>query len=337
MAAAAGPSTFSSTFFSQAYTFFDGQLNTFLNERFQNVVDAVRGPLAAAMVIYVVFYGFLIWRGKVNDATDAVWRLMRLALLFTAATTVAYKTWITDPLFNAAPTAVTQAVSGQDYKDAGSTFDKLEAKAADTYNRLRLDANTQPLTNIGAALEDVAVSLILEAVAAGACVVGFALTIFSLVGLAITIALGPIFIALSLFSWGHGFFFGWLRQAFKYIVELAVITTMAALIMSLGDSVLKSSLAADPVNQAMFLVVYYLFGAFMFFQAPSVASGITGGAGMSAGEVVAGGIAAATVGSRRLMPMAESAANSVGATGRAVGGGARAAYNRIRSRNSISR
>ena len=333
----ADDSTFGGHFFSDSYTFFDGQLNSFLNEHYQNVVDAVKGPLTAALVIYIALYAFLIMRGVVSEPLqDFIWRMAKLCLLFVAATTVAYQDWIVGPIFNAAPSALTQAISGKDYKQAGATFDQLDGRAAETYKALRDDANAQPITNIGAALEDIAAALALELAAAIACIVGFALSIFALVGLAITIALGPIFIALALFEWGKGMFQGWLRQAFSYVVQLAVITTMAALIMSLGDSVLASNTAADPVNHAIFLIVYYLLGAFFFFQAPSIASGITGGHGLSAGELVAGAAGAALIGGRRAAFFAGSAGSGVAATGRGAARGARWVGGRFRGGNSIS-
>jgi len=330
--AANNPNTFGSNhFFSDAYSFFDGQLNTFLNQHYQNVVDAVKGPLTGAIVIYIALYAFMIMRGIVSEPfQDWIWRMAKVCLLFVAATTVAYQDWIVGPIFNAAPSAVTQAISGKDYKQAGSTFDDLESKAAETYNSLRTEADAQPFTNLGIALEDIIVALVLELAAVIACIVGFALTIFALVGLAITIALGPIFIALSLFEWGRGMFQGWLRQAFNYVVQLAVITAMAALIVSLGDSILQSNTGADPVNHAMFLIVYYSLGAFFFFQAPGIAAGITGGAGLSAGEVFAGAAAVSTLGAAR----AARAMERIGGA-RPGGRGARWAANKLRNRNAI--
>lgn len=327
----------SGTFFTECYKFFDGQLNNFLNLHYSNVVAEVKGPLSAAMVIFLALYAIAIMRGVVQEPLqDFIWKGAKLALLFAAATTVAYQDWIVDPLFNAAPSAVSKAISGQDYKDAGATFDKLENKAAKTYNALQTDAAAQPITNVGIALEETFAALALEFAAAIASIIGFALTIFALIGLAITICLGPIFIALSLFEWGKGMFQGWLRQAFNYIVQLAVITTMAEMIISLGDSIAASNTAANPVQQAMFLIVYYLLGAFFFFQAPSVASGITGGSGLSPGELVAGAAGAAAFGATKMAGAAESAGKAVGVSGRRAAASGRWAANKIRNRNSIA-
>lgn len=327
----------SGTIFSDSYTFFDGKLNSFLNDHLSNVLDQVRGPLTGALVIYLAIYAILIMRGVVQEPLqDFVWRGAKLALLFAAATTVAYQDWIVEPLFKGAPGAVSQAISGVDYKTAGASFDKLLNKAAEVYTRLQTQSAALPITSIGLALQMTFAALILELCAAIACIIGFTLTIFALIGLAITICLGPIFIAFSLFEWGKGMFQGWLRQAFNYIVQLAVITVMSELIIALGTEILAKNAAINPVNQAVFMCVYYLMGAFFFFQAPSVASGITGGSGLSAGELVAGAAGAAGFAVGRAGKALESAGKSAAASGRSARGAGRWAANKIRNRNSIA-
>lgn len=287
--------------FSAAYTYFSGQLDTFLDARYSSVVDAVRGPLTAALVIYIVLYGIAILRGVVSEPfQDFVWRMTKICLIFVAATTVAYKDWITEPLFHGAPSAVTQAVSGKDYTSMGEVFDKLEDKAKDVSQRCRDRAQNLPLTQLGYAIELYILAFGVDLASEIAAVIGFAISMMALVALAIVIALGPIFIALSLFEWGRRFFAGWLSQAFNYIVLLAVITTIAALITDLGDTAVSGVDFASPENQAAFYITYFLLGAFFFFQAPSLAAGITGGASLGAGEFAATALGGAGLAARSL-------------------------------------
>lgn len=81
---------------------------------------------------------------------------------------------------------------------------------------------------------------------------------------------------------------------------------------------------ASPENQAAFYITYYLLGAFFFFQASSLAAGITGGASLGAGE-----FAAAALGSAGLVIRSvrlRSARGGGGGSGRAprTGGSMRA-------------
>src|SRR3546814_6220371 len=79
-----------------------------------------------------------------------------------------------------------------------------------------------------------ALRLGLKALAGLSAAIGFEITIFAKVALAIIIALGPIFIALALFEPTRRFFHGWLGQTINYIVLLAVIIEVPPLITELG-------------------------------------------------------------------------------------------------------
>lgn len=290
--------------FSTAYTYFSGQLDTFLDARYSSVVDAVRGPLTAALVVYIAIYGYAILRGVVSEPfQDFIYRMAKICLIFVAATTVAYKDWVTNPLFHAAPSAVTQAVSGKDYTSMGDVFDRLENKAKIVSQKCRDEAGALPVTEIGYKIELYILAFAVDLASEIAAVIGFGISMMAVVALAVVIALGPIFIALSLFEWGRRFFNGWLGQAFNYIILLAVITTMAALITDLGDTALSGLDLQSPEYLAGFYITYYLLGAFFFFQAPSLASGIAGGASVGAGEfagaVIGAGIAARALGPAR--------------------------------------
>lgn len=90
-----------STLFADIYTNIDGKLDLFLNERLNNVIDVVRGPLALGLVIYIALFGYMVMRGIVSEPWgELVYRMVKLCLLYVAATTVAYSEWITNPLFH---------------------------------------------------------------------------------------------------------------------------------------------------------------------------------------------------------------------------------------------
>jgi len=315
----------SPTLFTEAYTYFNGQLNMFLTQRYGDVVDAVRGPLLAGLVIYIAIYAFAIMRGVVQEPlTDFVYRGVKLAIIFTAATTVAYQDWITGPLFNDAPSAVTEAISGKQYGSMGMVFDALESQSIEVSNRLQTAADAMPLLMAPRAILYYILSFIVRLFAEIASCVGFGVSMLALISLAIIIAMGPIFIALSLFDWGKRYFNGWLNQAFNYIVLLAIITTMASLITDLGDKILGQMNIEDDVSAAVLYIGFYALGTFFFFQAPSIASGITGGAAAGASDLV-GNVARAA--SRPWLP----------SRGGGGGGGGRGAGGRGASGGSISK
>jgi type IV secretion system protein VirB6 len=87
--------------FEPAYQFIDGKLDGFLNQGVSNVIAEVAGPMRAALVLYVILYGFAILRGSISEPiVDFAIRSLKLALIYMLATTVAYSSWITTPLFS---------------------------------------------------------------------------------------------------------------------------------------------------------------------------------------------------------------------------------------------
>lgn len=277
----------SPTLFTSAYIYLSDKLDIFLTQRYGDVVDAVRGPLLSGLVIYIAFYAFAIMRGVVQEPlTDFLYRGVKLVILFTAATTVAYQSWIADPLFHGAPKAVTQAIAGKEYTSMGETFDGLEAQSLKVSDRLQTKADAMGLTAAPRALLYYILAFVVRLFAEIAACVGFGVSMLALISLAIIIAMGPIFIALALFDWGRRYFNGWLNQAFNYIVLLAIITAMAALITDMGDEVLGKVNIEDDVSIAILYIGFFALGTFFFFQAPSIASGITGGASVGASDLV---------------------------------------------------
>jgi type IV secretion system protein VirB6 len=309
----------SPTLFASAYTYFNGKLDMFLTQRYGDVVDAVRGPLLAGLVIYIAFYAFAIMRGVVQEPlTDFFYRGVKLAVIFAAATTVAYQEWITGPLFHDAPSAITEAISGQQYSSMGVVFDKLEGQSIAVSNRLQMAADAMPLAQTARAIEYYVLSFVVRLFAEICACVGFGVSILALISLAIIIAMGPIFIALSLFDWGKRYFNGWLNQAFNYIILLAIITTMASLITDLGNDVLSKTNIADDVSNAILYIGFFALGTFFFFQAPSIASGIAGGASAGASDLV-GNVARAA--GQRWMPTKGGSGGGRGAGGGKSSGG----------------
>src|ERR1700730_13331245 len=117
-------------FFEPAYAFIDGKLATFLHERATSAIAVISGPLRAALVLYVLLYGFAILRGAISEPIiDFAVRSLKLAFIYMLATTVAYSSWVTTPLFHTLPDTLTQAISGAAATDPGAAFDQFFARA----------------------------------------------------------------------------------------------------------------------------------------------------------------------------------------------------------------
>lgn len=258
--------------FQPAYSFVDGKLGVFLGDRASSAIAVVSGPLRAALVLYVLLYGFAILRGAIAEPVmDFAVRSLKLALVYMLATTAAYSSWVTDPLFHVLPNALTQAISGAGAPDVGSAFDQFFNRAAYLADKIGKEASP---VDFGPWI----LAAVVYVIGALAAALGFGVVLIAKVALALLVALGPIFIACALFDASRRFFFGWLSQAVNYLVLFALIITVFQLILSLVGEQWGQIDGTDPMAGGLLFVALCLLGSIFFLQTPAIAAGIAGGA-----------------------------------------------------------
>lgn len=258
--------------FQPAWTFVDSKLGDFLGERAGAMMAEVSGPLRAALVLYVLLYGFAILRGAISEPiVDFAVRSVKLALVYLLATTPAYGDFVTQPLFHVLPDTLARAVGGAGAGDVGGAFDQFFARSVYLAEKISADAT---LTDFGPWI----VAGLVLVVGALAAAIGFGVVLIAKVALALLVALGPLFVACALFDATRRFFFGWLSQAVNYLILFALILTIFQMVLSLVDQQWGQIDSQDPVIGGMLFIALCLLGAIFFLQTPAIAAGIAGGA-----------------------------------------------------------
>ncbi|HEX5776704.1 MAG TPA: type IV secretion system protein [Caulobacteraceae bacterium] len=258
--------------FQPAYLFVDDKLNVFLGERAASVLAEVSGPMRLALVLYVLLYGFAILRGSITEPVmDFAVRSIKLAFIYMLATTAAYTSFVTEPLFHVLPDTLARAISGSGVPNVGAAFDQFFARAA--YLAEKIAAEASPL-DLGPWI----LAAVVYLVGALAAALGFGVVMIAKVALALLVALGPIFIACALFEGSRRFFFGWLSQAVNYLVLFALIITVFQLILALVSQQWGQIDGQDPMAGGLLFIALCLLGAIFFLQTPAIAAGIAGGA-----------------------------------------------------------
>jgi len=258
--------------FQPAYGFVDEKLGVFLGERTSSVIAEVSGPLRAALVLYVLLYGFAILRGSIAEPVmDFAVRSLKLAIVYMLATTTAYSSWVTEPLFHVLPDTLTRAISGSGTPDVGAAFDQFFNRAAYLADKIAREASA---IDFGPWI----LAAVVYVIGALAAALGFGVVLVAKVALALLVALGPIFIACALFEATRRFFFGWLAQAVNYLVLFALIITVFQLILSLVGEQWGQIDGGDPMAGGLLFIALCLLGSIFFLQTPAIAAGIAGGA-----------------------------------------------------------
>lgn len=260
------------TLFQPAYDFIDGKLDTFLNQDANQVMAQVSGPLRAALVLYVLLYGFAILRGAIQEPlVDFAIRSLKLSLIVMLATTAAYGSWISTPLFHTLPDTLASAIGGQTTGSAGGAFDEFFSRVGYLGEKIAKQATIQnPMP--------ILVSGGVWVIGALAAALGFGIFLLSKVALALLIALGPIFVACALFDASRRYFWGWLSQAVNYLVLMALIVVVFQLILSLVGAQWGAIDGQDPETGGLIFIALCLLAGIFFLQIPAIAAGIAGGA-----------------------------------------------------------
>lgn len=265
--------------YEPAYTFVDDKLSAFLNTGLGNVMDAVRGPLAIALTLYVVLYGWAILRGSISEPVmDGVNRLVKLCFIYSVATTVAYNSFVTQPLFTELPNWLAGAISGGPVASIGGSFDEFLARGILLAEKI---FQTATVTDFGPYIT----GGLVVGVTAIATAIGFAIVMIAKVALALLVALGPIFIACMVFEASRSFFYGWLRQAVNYLILFALIIAIFQMILALIEGQWGNiSAQSDPEIAGILFMALCALGAIFFLQTPNMAAGIAGGAAAGLGD-----------------------------------------------------
>lgn len=269
--------------FEPAYDFVDNRLTAILGERVAAVTAELAGPLRAALVLYIVLYGFAIFRGSIAEPVmDFALRSIKLVFIYAIATTPAYGAYVTQPLFTDFPNSLTQAMSGSGAASVGEAFDELMNFAGYLGEQA---SDRGSIADFGPWLVG-AVVFIAGALAAA---LGFGVVMVAKIGLALLVTIGPIFVALALFEATRRFFFGWLAQGVNYLVLFALILTVVQLVLDLVRSQWGAIEGMDPVAGGLVFIALCLLAGYFFLQMPALAAGVAGGASAGVADFVQSG------------------------------------------------
>lgn len=254
-------------------------LQTYLNERVAAVIQVVEQPLRIAAVLYIVLFGIAILRGAIEEPfMDFALRAMKIVFIVFLVTTAGYGQYVTGPLFNDLPNLIGNAVSGST-GNVGATFDSLMGRGFQLAKRISDEGGW---FEIGPATYSLAVYVAAAIMAA----IGFTVATIVKVVLAMLVAIGPIFIACALFEATRRYFFGWVAQCVNYILLFALVLAMMELVLSLTNSVYPTLQGYNAQLAGMCYVALSILSLLFFLWAPSIASGIAGGASLGLADFV---------------------------------------------------
>ncbi|WP_349436787.1 type IV secretion system protein [Pararhizobium sp. A13] len=268
----------------QVFSFVDGQfkapLENFISSGTSNIANWVSGPLAAALTLYVVLYGYLVLRGSVQEPIlEFAFRAIKLAIIVMLVRNASeYQTYVTDIFFETLPKEISQALNLGTTPSA-STFDSLLDKGQKCAHEIwsRASWPVDIVTGIGGMMV-IGASVIVAAI-------GYIVSLYARLALAIILAIGPIFIALAMFQSTRRFTESWIGQLANFVILQVLVVAIGSLLITCIDTTFTAIESyTDLLMRPITLCAICLAAFYVFYQLPGIASALAaGGASLTYG------------------------------------------------------
>lgn len=267
-----------------------------------NVISALTPVITTGIIIYFMITGYMVIAGRIQEPIGDVLikatKLIIVATIFTQAGSIAVNA------VNGVEGMFTSAITG----GSGSVYDVLDnnlsigADAVHTIYIAMTNVESEGIivkTPAFGTLIALLITMIIVALSTILItVLAAAIYIMTKTALAVVLALSPFFIAGLFFPITARWFDSWLSQAINYALTGAIIVFFSTLAFANFDNVVQQitdAVNADisfPAHLIIELVIYAVISFFAMKQAPSIASGLAGGIGVSGVSLVGMAVAA---------------------------------------------
>ncbi|MFG1260464.1 type IV secretion system protein [Xanthobacter flavus] len=268
----------------QVFSFLDNQFKTpledFISSGTSGISSWVTGPLTIALTLYVILYGFLVLRGSIPEPImEFAFRAMKLAIILMLVQNASnYQTYVSKVFFEDLPTEISGALNTGSAPSA-SAFDSLLDKGQKSANDIWAKGSWPVDILTGAAgLVVIVMTFIVAAI-------GYVVSLYARVALAIVLAIGPIFVALAMFQSTRRFTEAWIGQMANFVILQVLVVAVGSLLVTCLDATFATMESyADVLMRPIALGAIALSALYVFYQLPGIASALAaGGASLTYG------------------------------------------------------
>jgi type IV secretion system protein VirB6 len=264
--------------FQTFWTWLTARLSAYVSVHVAATAAAIEPAAVTVGVIYVMVWGYLQLRGQVEEpvVTGAV-RLLTLVVVFGIGLRLwLYHSLIVDTFFTAPAELAARLVGARDpVTMIDSIWDRGGAVAGSLWERGGMLSG-----DLGFYFAALAVYILVGAV----CVYTMFLIALSRVALAVLLALGPLFIVLTLFDATRRFFDAWLHELANYALVTILTVLIAALMLDIVEAYAVQTAARSSAIltvDALNLVLVAGLAALIMRQVLPIAARLAGGGALS--------------------------------------------------------
>ncbi|MFJ3465758.1 type IV secretion system protein [Achromobacter spanius] len=274
-------------FYTDTFRHIDNATTNYVLNLSEVVIGSTFDALKQLLIVYVIIWGVAMASGNIQEPImDALKRVLRMSVVIGIGANVAtYNTEIANFLWTW-PDALALKLAGTEGTGTG-TISFLDALMGQMY-QLGQSFWTKAQANSSYGIPDLGLLGISIAIWAG----GILTTAYSAflmclakIALAVLLAIGPVFIALTLFDATRKFFEGWLGQVLNYGFLVVLTAGVCKMILNILQAYLLSALPAAQANasivQALPALAISVIGLLVLAQLGAIASALAGGAAMT--------------------------------------------------------
>lgn len=267
-------------FYEDLFTNLDSSLTTYVSDVAGNIISAITPVATSMLTIYIILWGWMIMRGMITEPiTDGATRLVRLALITGLALNLGrYNGYIADWLWSSPDAIASYIASG--YSDETTNIHFLDQIMNKVFDFGTLFFHKGMATGI--VVPDFGFIFVAILIwVGGMAATGYAALLLALakIFLAALLAVGPIFVLLSMFEVTRKFLESWLGQVLNFIFVVMLTAAILKLLLTIVQLYLTASGSiSDPsISQAIPCIVLCVIGALALIQVPGHASALGGG------------------------------------------------------------
>lgn len=276
--------------FSWVGSKFDAVLTTYVLDVVTALMSAIAPIALSAMTIWVALYGWAVLRNEVSDTVPAfVWKVFKIGMVLAFALQSGFYISNVASTANALATGVasTFLASGTSPAAVTSPYSLLDA-FNDEASKLVLDL----LKDAGITRLDLLFAAVVCSIGnvVFLCVALFVVTLAK-VFMTFVIAIGPLFVLCLAWRPTARFFDSWLSMVLNAVVMTWFAFFALGLSAFMGDAIVQAiqvnggfqGPTFNVVGESLKYCVVMILMAIICFQAPSLASALTGGAAVQQG------------------------------------------------------
>lgn len=276
------PISLDSTLYTKTLEKIDVGLVSYISSTSSSVIQSITPGVGVLLSIYVMLWGWSMLRGLISEPImDGVTRIVKLSVITGIALSAGtYSNYITDWVWNA-PESIARVVSGQDSTASVSFLDLLLGKFFSLGNNFMLAAeqdSTLGIPDLSMFISSMGILL------AGVILTAYSafLLILGKMSLAILMAVGPIFIALSIFETTRKFLDAWISQTLNYVFLIMLTAACIKLVLVLVEHYFRATEISEPnIGDALQLIALSMIGFLVLIQMPNIASSLGGGVALT--------------------------------------------------------